>query len=180
VCCHIYWKKGRGCDNCRCPVYSCCDFSAQSHRQFVVTQILKKPCVRSMTILTIYNTFGRGPGWAVPSKMKKFVPIYPMANVVDTIREPLLLQETESSVVGNLPAPSNDTEITLAYPVQEQDNDIVVAVPDPYFPNSRCISCDIVRKSFLLTLFYFQWWCPRLAALPQLKAIKCQLVKFTR
>ena len=66
--------------------------------------------------------------------------MYPMARVVDTIREPLLLQESESSVVEYLPYPSNDTEVAIAYPIVEgQDDEIVVAIPDNYFPPSRFV-----------------------------------------
>ena len=64
--------------------------------------------------------------------MQKFVNMYPIANVLDTIREPLLPQEISSSVVGGSPHGSSELEIAIGYPVAEDE--IVVAVPDTYYP----------------------------------------------
>ena len=66
--------------------------------------------------------------------------LYP---VVDTLREPLLhCEEPESTVVSSLQNQygSDEPEMAIGYPVHEEnDSEIVVAIPDNYFPPARCV-----------------------------------------
>ena len=68
--------------------------------------------------------------------------LYPLASVVDTIREPLLhRQEPESTVLSSLQSQygSDEPELAIGYPVHvENEDEIVVAIPEHYFPPARC------------------------------------------
>jgi hypothetical protein len=78
-------------------------------------------------------------------KIKKMMKLYPKASLVDTIREPLLPLETESTLVD--PSSSsfydNDEKIVVAYPVVNEinDDDIVVAFPANFDSATRFIPC---------------------------------------
>ena len=66
--------------------------------------------------------------------------LYPLASVVDTIREPLLYrEEPESTVVSSLQSQYGCDEpgMAIGYPVHEEnDDEIVVAIPENYFPSA--------------------------------------------
>ncbi len=67
--------------------------------------------------------------------------LYPLASVVDTIREPLLhREEPASTVVSSLQTQygSDEPDMAIGYPVHEEnDEEIIVAIPENYFPPAR-------------------------------------------
>ncbi len=80
--------------------------------------------------------------------------LYPLVSVVDTIREPLLLrEEPESTVVSSLQSQygSDEPGLAIGYPVHEENDEIVVAIPENYFPPARC--CVLVQNEELCAYY---------------------------
>ncbi len=81
---------------------------------------------------------------------------HPQHSIIDTIREPLLAREPETSVVA--PFICHDEEhVPVVYPaqVEEEEEEIIVAFPETFISTSRFEALRTIASFFIILKFFF-------------------------